>query len=73
MKKTVDLVLERVRYVPKLYISLFLLLLVGMVFGQTLRSGFINFDDQLYVTENPAVKVGLDAHGVGWAFTHLYR
>jgi len=70
MKKIVDVLLERVCSFPKLYISLFLLLLVGAVFGQTLRSGFINFDDQIYITENPAVKAGLDAHGVGWAFTH---
>ena len=70
MNKPVEILLERVRRFPKLYISLFLLLLVALVFGQTLRSGFVNFDDQVYVTANPVVQQGLDAHGVKWAFTH---
>ncbi len=30
---------------------------------------FLLYDDQLYVTENPAVKAGLTAESVRWAFT----
>jgi protein O-mannosyl-transferase len=41
-------------------ICLLLALAVGMVFGQTVRYGFINYDDDIYVYENPAVTRGLD-------------
>ena len=30
---------------------------------------FADFDEQLYVTENPVVQQGLTWHGVSWAFT----
>jgi len=30
---------------------------------------FVNFDDTVYITENPAVRAGLSAKGVLWAFT----
>ncbi len=40
------------------------------VFGQTLRHEFVNFDDNLYVYDNPAVTRGLNLKGVEWAFTH---
>ena len=40
------------------------------VFGQTLRHEFVNYDDNLYVYENPAVTRGLNLKGVEWAFTH---
>ncbi len=36
------------------------------------RNGFINFDDDVYVTENPWVNSGLSFSGVVWAFTHFY-
>ena len=42
------------------------------VFGQTLRYEFINYDDQVYVYENPAVTQGLTLSGVAWAFTTSY-
>ena len=40
------------------------------VFGQTLRHEFVNFDDNLYVYDNPAVTRGLNLKGVEWAFTY---
>jgi len=46
-----------------------LLLAIFLVFGQTLRHGFVNYDDPLYVQENPHVTQGLTAEGIGWAFT----
>lgn len=46
-----------------------LLLLVVGVFGQTLRHEFVNFDDDLYVTDNPHVREGFSADGVAWAFS----
>ncbi len=39
------------------------------VYGQTLWYDFSNYDDPQYVTENPAVRKGLDWAGVVWAFT----
>jgi tetratricopeptide (TPR) repeat protein len=42
------------------------------VFGQTLRHQFVNFDDDLYVYDNPMVARGLTSHGIVWAFTHVH-
>ena len=51
-----------------------LLLAVGLVFGQTVRHEFVNFDDDWYVYENnPQVAHGLTGPGVVWAFTHCHR
>ena len=36
-----------------------LLLAIALVFGQTLRHEFVNYDDKQYVTENPEVTQGL--------------
>ncbi|MCE5267717.1 MAG: tetratricopeptide repeat protein [Planctomycetaceae bacterium] len=48
----------------------FLLLAVGLVFGQTVQYGFINLDDDLCVYENPYVKNGFSIEGIRWAFTN---
>ncbi len=40
------------------------------VFGQTLGHEFVNYDDGLYVYENPVVVRGLSLKGIEWAFTH---
>ena len=47
----------------------FLLLAVGLVFGQTVGHDFVDFDDQLYVYENPHVTPGLTLAGLRWALT----
>ncbi len=47
----------------------FLLLIVGLVFGQTVHHEFIGFDDNKYVTENPHVTAGLTLSGLWWALT----
>src|SRR2546430_1766176 len=49
-----------------------LVALVWIVFGQTLRHGFINFDDNKYVYENAQVSSGLTYHGFVWAVTHAH-
>jgi protein O-mannosyl-transferase len=46
-----------------------LLLAVAVVFGQTVRHGFINYDDNTYVSENQPVLGGLTARGIAWACT----
>jgi len=53
----------------KILIVLFLILATLFTFEQVRHSEFLNFDDTLYVTNNPFVKAGLTARGVIWAFT----
>ena len=48
-----------------------LIALVWVVFGQTVRFPFINFDDPEYVYEQPEINAGLTAHGIIWAFTRV--
>ncbi len=51
-------------------ICLFLTAITWAVFGQTLRHGFVNYDDDDYVYANPAVTHGLTRAGIARAFTH---
>ncbi|HSY17954.1 MAG TPA: tetratricopeptide repeat protein [Candidatus Acidoferrales bacterium] len=50
-------------------VCVFLAVVIFAVFGQALHFGFVNLDDDLYVTENPLVKAGLTAHGLAQVFT----
>ena len=47
-------------------------MLVCLVFGQTFRYGFVNYDDGDYVYENPIIEKGLTIEGIKWAFTHSH-
>jgi protein O-mannosyl-transferase len=49
-----------------------LTLAVAVVFGQTVRYDFVNFDDNVYVYDNPHVVGGLTQQSVAWSFTTLY-
>src|SRR5208283_3122791 len=49
-------------------VCLFLAAIIWVVFGQTLGHGFVNYDDQVYVYENPEVAQGLTLQGIVWAF-----
>ena len=40
------------------------------VFGQTLGFDFVNYDDSMYVYDNPLVARGLTGEGIAQAFTH---
>ena len=51
-------------------VYLFLTAITWLVFGQTVRNNFVNFDDHVYVYDNPLVKGGLTIKGVVGAFTH---
>ncbi|MHB1025460.1 MAG: tetratricopeptide repeat protein, partial [Desulfobacteria bacterium] len=44
-------------------------LLILLVFRQVGSYPFINYDDGIYVYENPHVRGGLSKEGVSWAFT----
>ena len=50
-------------------VAIFLVVLAVLPYLQTLRYDFVDFDDHLYVTENPQVQQGLNLGTVGWAFT----
>jgi tetratricopeptide (TPR) repeat protein len=50
-------------------IYLFLIAISLVVFGQTLRYDFVNFDDDLYVYKAPAIQAGLTVKGLSLAFT----
>src|SRR5213592_867524 len=50
-------------------IYLFLIAISLAVFGQTLRYDFVNFDDDLYVYNAPAIQAGLTVEGLALAFT----
>lgn len=50
-------------------IYLFLAGISLAVFAQTIRYEFVNFDDDLYVYNTPAIKAGLTIKGIALAFT----
>jgi protein O-mannosyl-transferase len=52
-----------------LYASLALFTITWIIFGQTAQHDFVNFDDDLYVYNNPLVARGLSFDGVSSAFT----
>ena len=52
-------------------LGLFLIVITLGVFS-SVRYEFINFDDDLYVTENRHVQAGLTREGITWAFTTLH-
>ncbi len=51
-------------------VCLFLAAITFAVFGQTLHHEFVNFDDNLYVSDNPVVQKGLTWEGFRWALTY---
>jgi tetratricopeptide (TPR) repeat protein len=55
-----------------LAICVFLAAITWLVFGQTLRHEFINYDDDKYVYENAEVTAHFTLHGTVWAFTHSH-
>jgi protein O-mannosyl-transferase len=55
-----------------LLVCLGLVAVTWAVFGQTLTHDFVNFDDHVYVYENPLVVKGLSTEGIISAFTHAH-
>jgi len=50
-------------------IAVFLAVITIAVYGQVYRHDFIDFDDDLYLTDNQHVQKGLSWTGVKWAFS----
>jgi Tfp pilus assembly protein PilF len=65
------------RNVPASVIPILIVLLIIVsilfVYAQVGSHEFINFDDQLYVTDNPIVKAGVTWNGIKWAFSFSDR
>ena len=53
-------------------VSSLLVLATLTVYLPLVHLGFLNFDDNLYVTANPQVQGGLTWDGLRWAFTHMH-
>ena len=53
-------------------VCLGLVAITWAVFGQTLTHDFVNFDDHVYVYENPLVVRGLSIEGIIGAFAHTH-
>jgi len=53
-------------------VCIFLVMATWFVFGQTIYHGFVNFDDDTYVYDNPVVQKGLTLRGIVWAFTGVH-
>jgi len=49
-----------------------LALLVALAFAPSLGNGFVDYDDDLYITRNPHITGGLSAANVAWAFTSFH-
>src|ERR1039457_1926856 len=45
---------------------------VLLVFGQTVRHQFLNYDDNQYFSSNRQVQAGLTGSGLVWAFQTTY-
>src|SRR6478752_4017165 len=54
--------------VTDVLVCLGLVALIWAVFGQTIRYQFVNFDDDLYVYNTPAIQSGLTLKGIAAAF-----
>src|SRR5678816_2999643 len=51
--------------------SVALVVLVLLLYAQTIQYEFVNFDDGVYVADNPAGQQGLTANNIGWASTTM--
>src|SRR6266699_3503333 len=50
-------------------VCIILVAITWVVFGQTIRYDFVNYDDNEYVYANPAITSGLTLHGITYAFS----
>jgi tetratricopeptide (TPR) repeat protein len=64
--------LIRARWLPMTVAALLLAGIVLATFGRALSAGFINLDDDLYVSANQHVQQGLTGPEIAWAWTSNY-
>ena len=52
------------------YLAAVLLIVFSFIaFGRILGNDFVNFDDNVYITENNHIKAGLNSATINWAFS----
>jgi len=56
-------------FLRKLTLSLLLILATITLYNAVARAPFLNLDDDIYVTQNPEVRSGLNRSAIVWAFT----
>ena len=56
-----------------LLLCLLLTVVVLVAYNPAIHNGFINCDDDVYITNNPQVRAGLTWATVKWAFTTSYQ
>lgn len=56
-----------------IYISAVIIIALLAVYWQVTGFSFINFDDNVYVTENFHVTNGITVEGIQWAFAYVYN
>ena len=56
----------------KIIACLFLIVATLATYSDLINHQFINYDDDIYVTDNPPVQRGLTFEGVSWAFTTMH-
>ncbi len=61
---------QKISHLLVIYLSL--ALVVFIAFEQVRRNEFVNYDDQVYVTQNKHVLSGLSGENIRWAFTSGY-
>jgi protein O-mannosyl-transferase len=62
----------RRRWLLNVGICIALAAFIWIVFGQTFRHDFVNYDDPRYVYENTNITSGLNISGIAWAVTHIH-
>ena len=60
---------QRRQIVRQVCVSLALVIATVVVYLPVRHHGFVNFDDDLFVSENPNIRDGLTWHSMRWAFT----
>ncbi|MEW6730948.1 MAG: tetratricopeptide repeat protein [Acidobacteriota bacterium] len=53
-------------------ICLTLFIVVILLYGQAYGREFVNYDDYLYIVDNPHIQQGLAWREIKWVFTHTY-
>jgi len=63
---------KQVNISPEVVVAVFLVLSTLAVYLQVQYHAFINYDDNMYIVENPYVQDGLTLKNIKWAFTATY-
>ena len=57
------------RYRSEIVVCIFLMVSTLAVYWQVGNHGFIDYDDNVYITKNPQVQAGWTMESLAWAFT----